>query len=245
MKNIILASLATIPFALGTVFTGVANAASFGEFQIGGGTLIDMSSPTPQVTSTTVNLNGVLGDNPELNFNQGLIGIVGGDGIFTGFDTANIQDIEEFDVSFTPDGPLFTSNVAIDNFIDFGVSTFGAPGVSAPNNTTITDGLNVFNLSKASYKTSQSGANVSIDVALYGDFIFGANTYKGKGNLTFQTNNTTKAAVDALLQGDGSLENMTFSGAMFTVSTPEPTVLLGLGVVGAGLVVTRRKKASK
>ena len=227
MKNQIVASIAALPFALAGVFTGAANAASFGEFQLGGGTLI----PFTEVTDVSLNRNGI-----DLDFDPEPItpiGIVNQTGIFTGFDTAQIQDI----ISFGPP-------VVVDNpFIDFGQGSI-APGITTLPNESITNGEDVFNLKRADYQLSQSGENVAVDIFLYGDFVINGETYKGAGNLTFQENNTTVAAVEQILADGGSIEDMTFSGALFTASTPEPATLFGLGVVATGLVASRRKKSS-
>ena len=227
MKNQIVASIAALPFALAGVFTGAANAASFGEFQLGGGTLI----PFTEVTDVSLKQEGI-----DLNFDPEPItpiGIVNQTGIFTGFDTAQIQDI----ISFGPP-------VVVDNpFIDFGQGSI-APGITTLPNESITNGEDVFNLKRADYQLSQSGENVAVDIFLYGDFVINGETYKGAGNLTFQENNTTVAAVEQILADGGSIEDMTFSGALFTASTPEPATLFGLGVVATGLVASRRKKSS-
>jgi len=226
MKNKIVASIAAVPFAVSGIFASTANAASFSQFQLGGGVLIPGG-----VSNVSLNENGI-----DLNFDPEPvtpIGITSETGIFQGFDTGNIQDI----ISFGP--PIDVENP----FIDFGNSNFdpALPGVTTLPNYSITDGEDVFNLSDASYQISQSGANVSIDVALYGEFIIGGQTYNGAGNLTFQTNSTTVADVEAILASGGSIDDMTFSGALFSASTPEPATLFGLGIVATGLVASRRK----
>ncbi|MEO0540163.1 MAG: PEP-CTERM sorting domain-containing protein [Cyanobacteria bacterium P01_A01_bin.105] len=214
---------------VGVSFAGNANASGFGQFQLGGGVLL------PGGVST-VDLNSPLSAAPELDFSPEPtpISIVSSSGIFTGFDTASIEDIISFGPPVTVDNP----------FIDFGVSDFGAGGVSTPGNASLSDGVDTFELNEASYTLAQSGANVAIDVSLWGDFIIGGATYQGAGNLTFQTNNTSVAAVESLLASGGSLEGMTFSGALFTAdaSVPEPSSVLSLLAIGGAAVGSKLKK---
>jgi len=228
MKNQIVASIAAVPFAFAGIFTSAANAATFGQFQLSGGTLI------PFIEATDVSLKR---DGIDLNFDPEPvtpIGIVNQTGIFAGFDTGNIQDIISFG------SPVIVENP----FIDFGTGSF-APGVTEAN-ASITDEVDIFNLKTADYQLSQSGANVAIDVALYGDFVIGGETYEGAGNLTFQYNNITVAEAQTKLANGDSLDDMTFSGALFTAKqeVPEPATLFGLGVVAVGLVASRRQKSS-
>ena len=248
MKNQIVASIAALPFALGAVFAGagVANASDddfYGEFQLNGGILIPFNPA--DTTDVSLSESGI-----NLDFDPEPItpiGIVNNTGIFTGFDTAQIQDI----ISFSP-------NLQVENpFIDFGTTDSIAPGITTSSNDSITDGENVFILEAADYQLTQSGANIAIDVSLFGDFVIDGETYEGAGNLTFQYNNITVAEAEEILSNGGSLDDMAFSGALFSAEdivggvspesplpVPEPTVLFGLGVVAAGLVTSRRKKNS-
>jgi hypothetical protein len=155
-------------------------------------------------------------------------------GDFAPFNSASIKDILSFGTTFVAENP----------FLDFGyIDIPGTLGLGLPGEGSITDGVETFTLSKAKYELKQSGANVAIDVALWGDFLIGGVSSKGAGNLSFQTNNTTVAAVQSLLDNGGSLD-ASFSGALFTAAdVPESSPvlsLLGLGVVGAGAVLRKR-----
>lgn len=140
-------------------------------------------------------------------------------GTFTPFTTAYINDLE----SIPTNAPLHNP------FLDLGAD----------------DGIDVFNLTKiGNYNFAQSGNNVAIDIAVFGKFLSASGDLSnGAGNLTFQVNNKTVNEVKTLLANGGSL-NVTFSGGAFA-SVPEPTTILGLGVVGGAMVASRRRKASQ
>ncbi|MEB3882625.1 PEP-CTERM sorting domain-containing protein [Lyngbya sp. CCY1209] len=233
MKTQIFASIAALPFALAGVLSGAgaANAAGFGEFQIGGGFLL------PGGMSTVTLSDEGLDFNPEPITP---IGITSATGIFEGFDTASIEDFTAQD--FT----TLLSPVQVEggnSFIDFGNSDLGWGGLSTLANASIQDGVDTFELYQASYRLSESNPQyglVSINVDLFGDFNIGGQTYKGAGNLTFQKVGTTVAEVEALLASGDLIEGMTFSGAAFTTSVPEPATVFGLGAVAVGLVASRR-----
>ena len=106
-------------------------------------------------------------------------------------------------------------------------------------------GGNIFNLQDAEIgEVIQSGENASVDIILDGTF-FSADGYEsdGAGNLTLSFNDTSASTIEQKLEAGETLTAQ-FSGAIFsnTASTPEPTALFGLGIVGAGLVATRRRK---
>ncbi|MDJ0845920.1 PEP-CTERM sorting domain-containing protein [Crocosphaera sp.] len=215
-----------------TLTSSAVNAATFSEFQLSGGVLVPGGI-------SNVTLSGEALSIPELDFNlePTPIGIINPTGIFTGFDTASIEDI----IAFGP--PIVVNNP----FLDFGNSdVMGAGGVSTPANPSISDGIDTFELNEASYSLTQSGNNVAIDVLLDGDFVIGGQIYGGTGNLTFQISDTTVLEVETLLTNGGSLPNATFSGGLFTTeSVPEPSTIIGLGLLGAfgiGTGVKRKKK---
>lgn len=154
-------------------------------------------------------------------------------GNFSDFNSGNIGNIISF-----------SSKLAENPFIDFG--SLGIPGVILPgdNTTSLTDGLNTFTLTSASYSLAQSGLNVGIDVALFGFFTSKTGEISnGGGNLTFQANNTDVNSVKSILSKGNSISNLSFSGGVFTTSVPEPAALLGLGAVGGVMVMSRRRKS--
>lgn len=115
----------------------------------------------------------------------------------------------------------------------------------APNPFIDFGGGNEFQLNNARIgEVIQSGENASVDVILEGIFVSeNGDQTDGAGNLTLQFNDTLASTIEARLDAGDTLEAQ-FSGALFshTASTPEPTALFGLGVVGLGLVATRKRK---
>ncbi len=231
MTNKIVASLAAIPFALAGVFagTGAANADPLvGEFQL-----------NPALNAPLFENSSVFLTKDALYFKPEPTGVIidsssPNAGSFTAFNLAVVSEILSF-------GP---PTDAVNPFLDFGFATPPILSDDPTEQPSVFDGLNVFNLDEASYELMQNGANVSIQVELWGDFVSETGEVtKGAGNLTFQYNNSTVAELQAKLDSDGEIDDMTFSGGLFaTASTPEPTTLFGLGVVAAGLTVSRRKK---
>ncbi|MDJ0510766.1 MAG: PEP-CTERM sorting domain-containing protein [Crocosphaera sp.] len=204
MKNQIIASIAAIPFALGTLFAGTGTAvaaALIGEFQFSG-------QGVAELTLDELNFN----PNPSSLF----LSPITATGSFEQLASTptTIQGPVEFDTLLQPN-----------EFIDFGNG-------------------NVFNLESAEIgQVMQSGDNVSLDIILEGIFESAdGDESQGAGNITLQFNDTTASAVSQQLENGEELMAQ-FSGALFskTEKVPEPTTLFGLGVVAAGLVVTRRQ----
>ncbi|MEH1781156.1 MAG: PEP-CTERM sorting domain-containing protein [Nostoc sp.] len=225
LLNATLAFTAAIPLATAGMFTsaGSAQAAALnGEIQFNGGFTAGPGSS--QITFSQ----------DALTFTpQPITPIAIGSttGNFSAFNSGNIGNIISF-----------SSKVADNPFIDFGSLTY--PGFILPGTDTssITDGLNTFTLTSSSYKLNQDGLNVGIGVALFGYFTSATGEISnGGGNLTFQVNNASVAGVNSILSSGGSISNLTFSGGTFA-TVPEPTTLLGLGIVGVGMVMSRRRK---
>ncbi|MEM1170256.1 MAG: PEP-CTERM sorting domain-containing protein [Cyanobacteria bacterium P01_H01_bin.35] len=230
MKNQIIASIAAVPFAFLSATTAHA-AALNGQFHLSSGLLdgevsnIFLSkdslsfTPIPTPVIIDADTNG---------------------GTFADFNSAYISEIVSFG-----------STQTVDSFLDFGyleVDILGAtPGTvytGLTDDSSLTDGLNVFNLTQANYTLDQSGANVEIDVKLWGEFVSETGEVtNGAGNLTFEINNTTVAEIQQQLDDGETIGGLTFSGGLFsdTKKVPEPTALFGLGVVAAGFTFLRRQ----
>ncbi|WP_071188244.1 PEP-CTERM sorting domain-containing protein [Trichormus sp. NMC-1] len=233
-KSQLLGAAAVLPIAAAGLFTsaGSAQAAALvGDFSFNGGTTVN-----PFASSTVKLTKDALYFEPQPITP---VAIASQSGNFSSFNSANIGNI----ISFSGD-------TADNPFLDFGNLTI--PGLILPAESTasLTDSLNTFTLKSSDYKVEQSGANVSINVELWGFFTSATGEIsKGAGNITFQKNNTTVLAVNTLLNNGETLTSasgsgLTFSGAAFTAkSTPEPTTMLGLGLVAAGMTVARRRKA--
>lgn len=231
MKNQIVASIAAVPFAF--LSTTTANALGLsGEFQLSSGNTLPVNEtsnifltedsiyfePTP--TPVVVDTNDETG------------------GTFSEFNTAYIKEIISFD-NFVPQN----------SFLDFGTTAIAGTvgtidGLGTLDDSTLTDNLNVFNLTQASYQLNQSGENVAVDVELWGEFVSETGEVTdGAGNLTFQINNSTVEEIQQQLNDGETIGGLTFSGGLFsdTEKVPEPTTLFGLGVVAAGLKLLGRQ----
>ncbi|MBP0031053.1 PEP-CTERM sorting domain-containing protein [Roseofilum sp. Guam] len=218
MKNQLVASIAVLPLTVAGVMATSSAANAFSSTQFSGGFGID------GLTSVTLTKDALDFNNEPFT----PVALTTQEGVFAPFQTAQIQEV----VSFSGD-------IYENPFLDFGTKT--PFEVAMGDVGEITDGANVFILENAEYDIKQSGANIAIDVALFGIFDIGGETTKGAGNLTFQQNNMTVDEAWAILNSGGSIDDMALSGAVFT-AVPEPATLLGLGLVGAALVGTRRRQ---
>ncbi|HBL14786.1 MAG TPA: PEP-CTERM sorting domain-containing protein [Cyanobacteria bacterium UBA11162] len=146
--------------------------------------------------------------------------------------------------SFVPFNSAFVNDLtpiggaaAVNPFMDLETAMFPGAG----------DGFNLFNVTSINpFAISQSGANVAIDLAVFGNFVSADGMIsKGAGNLTFQVNNAEAADIQALIASGGSV-NAAFSGGAFAMaSVPEPTTLAGLGLVAGSLAFARNRKKNK
>ena len=153
--------------------------------------------------------------NTQLDFSEDAqIDIKLSTGSFTAFDDAYIYDLVN---------PVSSDTL----FMDFGAE----------------DGQNLLyatNLAEYQYRDLGFGVTgISIGFEGYFESSTG-NISKAAGGITLQALGSIADVEDAV--ANGNLE-ATFSG-IAVASTPEPTVLFGLGVVATGLVASRRKKSS-
>lgn len=134
------------------------------------------------------------------------------DGSFLGsFDSAAIGDIQSFDNPFIADNP----------FLDFGNLNLVPGVVGFGGEESITDAENIFTLDDLFFDVAQSGANVSVNIALYGKFEDEAgNLANGAGNITLQANDLTVGEFVTILESGGSITS-SFSGAVFTTSVDD------------------------
>ena len=220
MKNQIVASIAALPFALGAVFAGAAEAAGL----------------TGRIAFNGFFTNITLSEG-ELSFNPNPGDLIASvtTGSFTQFNAATIQGPLTFDGS--GDSPFEVTSVT-NPFLDLG--TFGNPDTS--------DGINTFALHSGSTVTvtdTTGGAEIMLDLNGWFTDEFGEQT-KGIGNITFQMAGVDAEYIEGIFDGSIDPIETTFSGEVIAEMkpVPEPTVLFGLGVVTAGLVTSRRQKKS-
>ncbi|MBC6433632.1 PEP-CTERM sorting domain-containing protein [Nostoc sp. HG1] len=140
-------------------------------------------------------------------------------GDFTAFNAASIFNVTT--------NPLATGSL----FLDLGVyATLG----------TLTDGANTFSLTSfdtPTFSPQNAGSNVRVNYLGFFDDGSGNKT-NAEGYITFVTQDT-EAEKNYI---DGIAFKATFTGLAVT-SVPEPAALLGLGAVGAVMVMSRRRKS--
>ncbi|ABA21507.1 hypothetical protein Ava_1885 [Trichormus variabilis ATCC 29413] len=206
------AALATVPVVAAGVFTS-AGAAQAAQLV---GEFSFSSDPTVSATLTSNSVSFVA---PKtFTINQSL-----STGNFTGFTSGTINNITSF-----------STNTIVNPFLTLlGGALSGS----------------TFIANTASYDIRQAAPNlVAIDITTIGTFKNALTNEEsdGEGVLTLQTGGRGLTAfdVETLLTGGGSVST-TFSGFYFgtpRVSTPEPATMLGLGLVGVGVAMSRRRK---
>jgi hypothetical protein len=216
------AVLAAIPVVAATTFAsaGSAEAATLTGKADFAGTSTGLFSPITSVIAADGNIKF---SDPKL------VGLTGQEGSFTAFSAATIYDFDPIPGNFDP----------AKLFLDFGSDLAG-----------LTDGKNIFKATSVSqYQISSDGdAGSSIALAFKGYFFGEDETEKsfGRVNLNFTSEHSVALVTDVLLNGglnsNGKTQiNAAFSGLAVVASVPEPATLLGLGVVAAGMAVSRRR----
>lgn len=216
------AALAAIPVATAATFTPAGSAEA--------ATLTGRADYAAIGTGVFSPITSIIASDGSIAFsNPNLVGLTGQTGSFTAFLAATIYDLAPIPGSFNP------AKV----FLDFGADF---PG--------LTDGKNIFKATSISdYKISTDGdEGSSIALALKGFFLGNDSTEKsfGRVNLNFTSEYSVATVKDILLNnglnsGGKTQINAAFSGLAVVASVPEPATLLGLGVVAAGMAVSRRR----
>ncbi|MEH1823405.1 MAG: PEP-CTERM sorting domain-containing protein [Nostoc sp.] len=238
LLNAILATTAALPLAAAGLFTSVGSAQAVsltGEFSFNGGLTANpfaSSLVTLKKDSLTFTPDSIIADSNGVKSTP--VSVAAQTGSFLDFNSASIRDIISF-----------SSGIVQNPFLDLGNLTLPGTILPGENTASLADGKNIFTLTSSGYKITQTGANITIAVDLWGYFTSATGEItNGAGSLSFQRNNTTVAQANSILDtAGGSLDNLTFSGSTFTTSVPEPAALLGLGAVGAVMVMSRHRKS--
>jgi PEP-CTERM motif len=229
LLNATLAVTAAIPLATAGLFTsaGSAQAAALtGGFNFQAGKTDDVTS------SVSLSLN-------SLTFSPTPTPILiepNASPSFASFNTALIKNIVNFN-TFQANNP----------FLDFGFTPKG--GTIPPVDASLIDNKNIFTLTGANYELSSTSVFsqlVNVKVNLFGYFTSedGIVT-QGEGDLKYTVTGKTKTEVESILgTAGGQVTGLTFAGGYFAATpVPEPAALLGLGAVGAVMVMSRRRKS--
>jgi hypothetical protein len=143
-------------------------------------------------------------------------------GLFSAFTEGTINNI----LAFTP------TSSAINPFIDLGTDA-----------ASISDNENIFTLTSATYQLTQSTIPNLVSINILTDGFFTSalgDISNGEGILTLQALGTVASLQNSLNGGQGI--SATYSGFYFA-TVPEPATVLGLGLVAAGMVMSRRRKS--
>jgi PEP-CTERM motif len=165
-------------------------------------------------------------------------------------DALNFNTPTNFDVIDDETFDSFSSFISgkIGNIISFNSDTADNPwlDLGVDFGSSISDGINTFELKTANYSMRQSGNFVNIDVTATGIFKSATGESSlGEAFLTLQKIGN-KNNLQTLLNNGGQITGLTYSGVSFaTTSVPEPTTFLGLGIAGLALAGTRRRKNAK
>jgi hypothetical protein len=158
------------------------------------------------------------------------VSLSGQTGIFFGQSVAKMNDILAFDPNFSIVNP----------FLDFGSAATGLAG--------LTDGVDVFQASSASYTVANANFGSTITVVLDGTFEWttgftSLTSIGGDVTMTLQSE-LSKAGFESAI-ANGTVGPLALSAVTMTTAVPEPSAaaLLGLGL--AGLVLGRRRAARK
>ncbi|MCL6755365.1 PEP-CTERM sorting domain-containing protein [Nostoc sp. CCCryo 231-06] len=216
LLNATLAVTAAIPLAT-TVFFTSAGSAQAAALTTGGFSLLPQNTVT---LSATLQGNSLSFDLP----NTFLIPTSTTSGDFTNFSKGSIGP----NISFNSTNELLSASNPFLTLID------------QVNNTNAT-----FTVTSATYKASQALSSNLIDIFVVTNGFFTTalgEISQGEGIITLQTNGTVANLQDNLKLGKAV--TTTYSSSYFA-TVPEPTTMLGLGLVGAGMVmsISRRRKS--
>jgi hypothetical protein len=228
MKKSIFAALVTLPVVVAGVFVNTGSAVA--------NALTGIAQFSSEATEEPDSLVSITNDSVFFTPNPGNANI--------GFATESFVNFDELSLfSGQTDPTLVLGTTGSDElFLDFGT-----------NAATITDGLDIFKLTSVSnefmFDTQIVNGFALTDVGLsFGGYFVsaGGGISQGAGTLTFQAAGVTEEQIRDQIAATGSFDDMTFSGAVIgRVDVPEPTTILGLGVVTGSLALSGIRKKKK
>jgi len=223
MKKLIFAALVSTPFAVGTVFNpGVANATTLsGSFQFDGSDKVEIDGGVIR-PATTVKFNDQILDfvtDPSLSDPKISVKLGAED---FGFATNTIADIFDLTGLNATDGSETIFNTA-QEFIE------------------LTDGTELWLKSVKDFAFFNNAGSTDVNLGFMGYFLKdGMQTY-ADGSITFQVQDI----IDATDVSGEELLDAAFSGTAATAKVvPEPSTMLGLGLVAAASAFGLKKKNS-
>lgn len=146
----------------------------------------------------------------------------------------------------TEENPVFDIAKIYNATLPYGSVFLDLGKYNDPNNTS-SDGKNIFVLQSLTAPTLSNSDGVTGVVNFKGyftDAIGSLTKINGSGHLNFSVDTGTsyQTTLDALSDNDPlTVVKASFTGVAFT-TVPEPTTLLGLGLVGVGMAISRRRK---
>ncbi|MGD1805817.1 PEP-CTERM sorting domain-containing protein [Dapis sp. BLCC M126] len=224
MKNLIFTALVSAPLAVSTVFNpGVANATTLsGGFQFDGSDQVDLGEFV--IPATTVQFN-----DQELDFVTDP----------SGLDPKISVKLAQEDFGFANNSMADIFDLTGLNATDGSETTFNA----AQEFIALNDGTVLFLESVSDFTFIDNTDSTDVNLGFMGYFLKDGMETDATGSITFQVQQSLQEVQNAVM--DNQLLDAAFSGTVATSeAVPEPSTMLGLGLVAAASAFGLKKKNS-